>query len=179
MNIEQLDSALRDSGIVFLAYDGFLTQSLIVGMTEALDKESENNEISLAVSTNILTVFIELSQNMMNYSKFKSTNEQHFDGKGLIIVGYSNEDERYYVMSRNLISALDKEKITPKLDEVMGMDKTELRKLYREKRKSGDDKHAKGAGIGFIEVARKCESMEYSFSQANNEQYYFLLKTVI
>ena len=38
-DLRALEAILEEDGIVFLSYGGFLTQSLIVGMTEALDGE--------------------------------------------------------------------------------------------------------------------------------------------
>jgi len=174
MNIKHLDAELKEDGIIFLAYDGFLTQALIVAMTEALEKEPD---LSMTISTNILTIFIELSQNMMNYSKSQKSLAPKNDGKGMILVGH-DENDQYYVASRNLVSAQDKEVMEKKLDKVTQMDKKELRVYYREMRKTGHEKHDKGAGIGFIEIARKCEKMLYSFEKVDG-MYIFFFKAVL
>jgi len=177
VDINKLDTLLSSDGIVFLTYGGFLSQALIVGMTEALEKEAQVNDVSLKVSTNIFTIFIELAQNMMNYSKQKS--KEGFDPKGLIVVGYNNTKNEYYILSRNVISALDKEKIEPKLKEVQALDKESLKNLYRELRKSSRGKHEKGAGIGFIEIARRCDAIEFTFSPIEENSYFFVIKTII
>jgi len=178
MNIKRLDANLKEDGIVFLAYEGFITQALIVAMTEALEKESETGELNMTTSTNILTIFIELSQNMMNYSKCKKGKTFNSDGKGMILVGFDKEKDKYYVMSRNYVLEEDKEKMEHKLEKIVLMDKEELRKYYREMRKKGSDKHIKGAGIGFIEIARKCEKMVYSFDKIE-DSYTFTLKAIL
>ena len=144
-DLKPLENILEKDGIVFLAYGGFLTQSLIVGMTEALEMESENSALSMKLAGNIFTVFIELAQNMMNYSK-KVTDGM--DPKGLILVG-KTDDGYYYVLSQNIVDKKDKEKIEPKLKEVINASKDEIKKLYREARKSGKNTHSKGGGIGF------------------------------
>ena len=179
MDIKRLESILEDDGIVFLTYGGFLTQALIVGMTEALEKESELHDISMSVSSNILTIFIELSQNMMNYSKSKLASTDGFDPKGLVVVGYDVENNSYYIFSRNIVSKQDKENIQPKVEQIQPMNRDELKKLYRELRKSGKGKHDKGAGIGFVEIARRCDDMEYSFTQISEDKHYFAFKAII
>jgi len=176
MNLEHLDKELKDDGIVFLAYDGFLTQALIVAMTEALERESD--ELNKTTSTNILTIFIELTQNMMNYSKSQRALQSRNDGKGMILVGHDKEENQYYVMSKNLVNEEDKEHIKANLDKVSSMDSEALRKYYREMRKLGANKHDKGAGIGFIEIARKCEKMIYSFAK-RDDVYSFTLKAIL
>jgi len=174
-DLKPLENILEKDGIVFLTYGGFLTQSLIVGMTEALEMESESSSLSMKLSGNIFTVFIELAQNMMNYSK-KITNGM--DPKGLILVGKNNESY-YYVLSQNIVDKIDKEKIEPKLKEVVDASREEIKKLYRIARKSGKNAHAKGGGIGFYEIAKRSEKIIYEFLPINADKYYFKLKVFV
>lgn len=178
MDLDRLDNYLSTDGVVFLTYGGFLSQSLIVGMTEALEKEAESNDVSIKVSNNIFTIFIELSQNMMNYSKMKA-DTGGFDPRGLIVVGFDVKHDAYYIISRNIVSKDDKEKIEARVSQVEGKNKEELKILYRELRKSGRDRHQKGAGIGFIEIARRCDKVEHKFDQISDDRYYFMLKATI
>jgi hypothetical protein len=145
-DVTKLESLLQADGIIFLTYGGFLTQSLIVGMTDALEREAESSELSLKISSNIFTIFIELAQNMMNYSK--QVQSDGFDPKGLILVG-KDKDGNYYILSQNILDENDKQKIEPKLQQIQNSTKEEIKKLYRAARKSGKDTHAKGGGIGF------------------------------
>lgn len=179
MKFANLEEILERDGIVFLTYGGFLTQSLIAGMTDALEQEAQRNDLSVKISNDIFTIFIELSQNMMNYSKNKTQNGIQFDSKGLIIVGMNNEKTSYYIISRNVIDADDKGKVEKRLQEVEGLNKEELRALYRERRKSGRDKHDKGAGIGFVEIARRCDKIEHEFENVDSSRYYFTMKSTI
>ena len=179
MNFDKLENTLNENGVVFLSYGGFLSQTLIAGMTEALEKEAESNDISMRVSNNIFTIFIELSQNMMNYSKDKKREDGTFDSKGIIVVGFDHPTNCYYVMSRNIVSKADKERIEPKIQKAVQLDREDLKKLYRELRKSGLDKHNKGAGIGFIEIAKRCDFLEYRFDPIREDRFYFSVKTVI
>ncbi len=173
---KQLETVLAQDGILFLMYGGFLTQSLIVGMTEALEKESETNDLSAKVANNIFTIFIELAQNMMNYSK--KVEKNGIDPKGLILVG-RNENGKYYVLSQNIINEEDKKKIKEKLDNVKDLSKDEIKKLYRQARRSGKYTHQKGGGIGFYEIIKRSEEIDYSFEPITNGRYYFQLKAIV
>ena len=174
MRFEPLEKILEDEGIVFLSYGGSMTQPLISGMTDALEKEVKSNELSMKTSHNIFTIFIELSQNMMNYA---NTHPKSNDA-GLIIVGMTKDQQSYYIISRNKIDDKAKETIEKHLSVIEGKDKEELRKLYREKRKNkrGDNQ---GAGIGFIEIARRCDSIEHHYMPIGDKQYYFTAKAFI
>ncbi len=178
MNINEVQRMVDKDGIIFLSYGGFLSQALISSMTEALEKEAEYNDISMSDSNNIFTVFIELSQNMMNYSKAANVNDASFRPQGLILVSKSVEGN-YNIHSQNIISLQDKEKIEPKLLEVQSLDREGIKARYRELRKSGQHTHGKGGGIGFYEIAKRCDLLEYEFNQINEDKFYFYLKITI
>ena len=57
------------------------------------------------------------------------------------------------------------------------MDKKEIRKKYRELRRSGEKMHDKGAGIGFYEIAKNA-TIDYEFIP-EGENYYFIFKAVV
>jgi len=178
MNIDALQKMVDDDGIIFLSYGGHLSQTLITGMTEALEKEAEEYGMNMSISNNLFTIFIELSQNMMNYSKHAEATNNNVKPQGLIFVTKDSE-HNYYIHSQNIISLEDKLKIEPKLLEIQELDKDGIKKRYRELRKSGRNTHHKGGGIGFYEIAKKCDAIEHDFQKINNERFYFHIKTTI
>lgn len=175
MQFEQLENILEDEGIVFLAYGGSMTQPLIAGMTDALEKEVESNDISLKISHNIFTIFIELSQNMMNYAN----SHPEMNDRGLIIVGITQDKKSYYIISRNKISESAKTIVEKRLGEIEGMDNKELRMLYRERRKTKKRGEGSGAGIGLIEIARRCDKIKHHCHPLEDGKYYFTVKAII
>jgi len=172
MNVDNIQSIVDEDGIIFLTYGGFLTQTLIAGMTEALEKEAEYYDLNMGVSSNIFTIFIELSQNVMNYSKNKIENCKEVKSEGLIVVS-KDKDMNYFIHSQNIITKFDREKIEPKLQEIIDSSKDDLKKKYRELRRSGKDSHGKGGGIGFYEIAKRSDSIKYEFKELNDDKYYF------
>ena len=176
MDIREIQNMVEEKGIIFLNYGGYISQLLIAGMTDALEKEVEESDIEMGVANNIFVIFIELSQNMMNYSR-----HLHHDSRrsqGLIVVSRDKE-HNYHIHSQNIVSLMDKEKIEPKLIEINSLNKEGIKKRYRELRKSGKDTHAKGGGIGFYEIAKKCDIISYEFTKIGEDRYYFHLKTTI
>jgi len=178
MDINQIQSMVEDDGIVFLSYGGFLSQALISSMTEALEKEAEYNDLKMGISNNIFTVFIELSQNMMNYSKTTDLTNRDVKPEGLILVSKDNQGN-YFIDSQNIVAIEDKDKIEPRLQEIKSLDKEGIKKRYRELRKSGKNTHGKGGGIGFYEIAKKCKKLEYEFKKINENKFYFHVKAYI
>lgn len=178
MNINDVQKLVENDGIIFLSYGGFLSQTLIAGMTEALEKEAKANSVSMGVSNNIFTIFIELSQNMMNYSKSQYANCREIDPGGLIVVS-KDKESNYYIQSQNIVSIEDKEKMLPKLEDVTTLDRDGIKKKYKELRRSGKDTHGKGGGLGFYEIAKRCDKVEYNFTDINEDKLYFHLKIKI
>ena len=179
MDIDEIQRLVDKEGIVFVSYGGVLTQSLITAMTEALEQETADSDISLGVASNIFTIFIELTQNMMNYSKDIKKSCETIKPGGLIVVSKNTEGSAYFVHAQNIVSTKDKQKIEPKLQEVTSLDKDAIKKRYRELRRSGRHTHDKGGGIGFYEIAKRCDEITYQFTKINEDRYYFHIKTKI
>ena len=170
VSFDELESLLKEDNIIFLTYGGTFTQSLIAGMTGVLEKEVEEAELSMKISNNIFVVFIELAQNVMNYSK-KVKQENILDPKGLIFVG--KKDENYFVCSQNIISKKDKDKIEPRLKAIQSSSELEIKQLYKEVRRSGKESHEKGGGLGLLEIAKKSKEIEYHFQELGNDTFYY------
>ncbi len=171
MNVDNIQNIVEQDGIIFLSYGGFLTQTLIAGMTEALEKETTYHNLNMSISNNIFTIFIELSQNIMNYSKSKNKNCDVLKSEGLIVVG--KDTEHYYIHSQNAVDIRDKDKIEPKLCELLTMSRDDIKKTYRELRRSSKNTHEKGGGIGFYEIAKRSDEVKFEFKELHEDKYYF------
>lgn len=176
MDITEIQELIKRRGIVFLSYGGFLSQALISGMADALEKEAEHSELGMKDSINLFTVFIELGQNMMNYAASQGQSSKEALAGGLIFVSKDVNGD-YYIDSQNLLSLKDKEKIEPRLTEVQSLDKAGIRKRYRELRRTGENTHERGGGIGFYEIARRCNTIGYEFHKVSEDRFIFHIKT--
>jgi hypothetical protein len=58
-------------------------------------------------------------------------------------------------------------------------DKDGIKERYKELRRSGKNTHGKGGGIGFYEIAKRCDKLEFDFNEINSDKYYFHVKTTI
>jgi len=60
------------------------------------------------------------------------------------------------------------------------MDKDELKIYYKERRRADREGDSKGAGIGFIEMARKSsQPLEFSFQKIDDKHSFFTIKITI
>jgi hypothetical protein len=104
----------------------------------------------------IFEISVEMLQNILFYaygSRENGDSKQEADGTFKVI--YDSQNDTYTMISENIITSKQKEKILERVDGLDKLDEKEIRKLIREKMRSRDKQHEKGAGLGFLVMARK------------------------
>ncbi len=157
-----------------LKYKGQLTQGIISHCMDDL----EDSIVNIGMMGKVATISIELLQNMMNYSKTTDLTSRDIKSAGSIEVT-KDRNYTYYIQSKNIISIEDKQKIEPRLLDIQNLDASGIRAKYRELRRSGENAHDKGGGIGFYEIAKLTSSIEYTFTTINEQKYYFEFKAIV
>ena len=148
-----------------LQYDGKLTQEIISNNMNIIEEKIEN----IGLMGKVATVAVELSQNMMTYSKTPDLNSDEILSAGFIEVIQSDENI-YTISSKNIVSIKDKERMEPKLQEILSLDAAGIKKRYKELRRSGKDMHDNNGGIGFFEIAKVSPKIEYEFIPINEQK---------
>lgn len=179
MNISKIRKMMIEEGIVF-SFSGMISQELISFMVETAKAQLEEQGESSKMTRNIFLIAVEQLQNIMSYSKNRDTsNGSKYVSPGILVIGIDKKLDKYYVMSSNKIMHEDKIKISQKIDKINLLDKDSLRKLLREKLRSAEDKHNRGAGVGFIEMAkRSSEKLQYTFEEIEGKLYFHVLAYV-
>ncbi|MCK5295039.1 MAG: SiaB family protein kinase, partial [Arcobacteraceae bacterium] len=166
---------IKDDGMdTILEYNGELTQGIITHVIDTI----ENKVLNINMMSKVSTIAIELTQNMMNYSKSYDENCYKIIPAGYIEVT-KDKDDKFYLNAKNIISKEDKEKIEPKLLEIQSLDINGIKKRYRELRRSGQNTHAKGGGIGFYEIAKLSQDINFEFKSINKDKYHFLFNITV
>lgn len=174
MPIRHIKKIIEDDGIVFMTYVGVMSQTLLSGMIEALEQEQNLEGVPKKISHNVFTVLIEMTQNIIKYSKNEDEDGNKFKSNGLILVG-KNDDDDFYVHSQNIVSLADKNKITKRIEEIKKLNEDEIKQRYKELRRSAANSHEIGAGIGFYEIAKRAKNITYEFEEINNDKSNFYL----
>ena len=179
MNISEIRTIMAKEGIVF-SFSGMISQALTTFMLETAKNQLEEKGEDSKVIRNMCLISIEQLQNVMSYSKNKDIcNSSKYISPGVLVIGIDKDKNKYYVNSSNEIFSEDIEKVTKKINFINSMNKDELRKHLREKLRSAEDLHDRGAGVGFIEMAkRSSEKIEYDFEHIDGKVY-FHIKTYI
>jgi len=181
---EEADS----NGIVFY-YSGVLSQNVIKAMGDSLKQKLQKQDEKGAKSRKVFSTFIEMIQNAMHYSPSSpdyvpSSPDNDISKEGSIIVGKDND--KYFIICANFIEKRFEQRIREKLDPILSMTAEEIKLAYRQQLKNdqhGNDSISKGAGLGFLTLARdSIEPIEYALRSAvgsEDELTCFYLKATI
>jgi len=171
---------LKKEGIIF-SFSGPISQNLLEGIGATLRQKMSLEETSTGVMQKVFSIFVELMQNVINYSVERgSVSEEDPElSFGILVIGKKND--QFYIKSGNYISRAQKESLEEKLPLIQGMDKDELKRYYKQQRREEVDEGSKGAGLGFIEMARRASRpIEYDFLPTEEEgKYFFVINVVI
>ena len=180
MNLLKYKEINDDAGVIF-SFSGRISQSVLSGIAETLEKEFVSNGLDYNTIHSIFAIFIEQMQNVMNYSNERVNKEGNvFESPGICIVGYDAEKGKYYVSSANMMKLSDEKKLIFVLEKINAMDNDTLRSYYKELRRSGLNSHEHGAGLGFLEMAKKSsEPFEYNITSLDSENAFFEIKVTV
>ncbi|MCL2441236.1 MAG: SiaB family protein kinase [Treponema sp.] len=182
-DIFDLHIMMEDKNIS-LIYSGPLWAEGIGEIAGVLKKRLEFDNLPLDKSQKIFSVFIEQMNNMLMYSEeviqFNISKDEYTEcPKGTIVLG--KKDNNFFVQTGNIIRNESAELIKNRIDYLNSLDKTELRSFYKKQMKMEDNNpQSKGAGLGFIEIARRSGAkIEYSFKQYKEGLSFFSLYVTI
>ncbi len=162
--------------VSLLNYEGVLTQAKVEDMLESLEAKLEKDNLSRGAIAHIAIIFIELCQNMINYSKSAHAQECHIVPFGFIACIKNTTDSEYILEAKNIVSIEDKKRLLTRLKDIDTLDKDAIKQRYKELRRSAKNAHDKGAGIGLYDIAKRCKSVQYHFIPINEDKLYFHLK---
>ncbi len=168
---------------LFLTFSGPMSQDLMVEIGAILKTKMKLEGASFSTILKVFSILVELNQNIIHYSAEKVTDPPNSKaevsaGCGIIAIG--KDEDRYIILSGNMVRNGDKKRLEHKLKQLNDLNDEDLKKLYLERRKLEPEKDSKGAGLGFIEVARKTsQPLEYDLSNIDEQNSFFSLKAII
>jgi len=176
MDISKIRNIMAEEGIIF-SFSGIISQSIAEFMVETVSRQFEKQGHEKTTIRSMFLIAIEQLQNIMSYSKEKIVSSSNiYISPGILVVGFDEKKQKYYVSSSNEVNSEDEKKITKKVNLINSMAKDEQRKYLRDKLKTAEDTHSRGAGVGLIEMAkRSSEKLEYSFENIDKKRYFHIL----
>jgi hypothetical protein len=168
---------MKDSNIT-LMYEGEISQNITKAFTTMAESDMRKEEEDESIQQRVYHVMVECLQNIGKHAD-KITDEQGKEfGNGMFLV--QREKEKYSITTGN---AVEKEKavsLKEYLDKINSLDNDGLKKLYKEILSTGKLSDKAGAGLGFVDIAKKTkQKFGYHFLPINESITFFILKITV
>jgi len=158
---------LDDRGIVF-SYSGYLNEDILTGIGNALRTKLEIDQTDQKVSRGVFSAFVEQVQNVIRYSAETAMHANPAGDQGdtpdssnpailpfgLLAIG-EHSNGQHFVTCCNMIHSSDTARLKEQLESIRGLDRKALGSLMRDQLRNGPPEGSKGAGVGFISIARE------------------------
>ncbi len=163
---------------VQLVYEGEITHQITKAFTSLTETNMQLDEESHATQKKVFHVMVECLQNVGKHADCLDSKDGVKDGRGIFLL--SKNDEEYSITTGNVLVKSKVAEMTEALDQINSLDKDGLKQLYKQQIKEGRLSHKGGAGLGFIDIAKKTGSkLYYSFLSINDEFSFFVLTSKI
>lgn len=178
----ELKNVFAREGVI-LYYDGAISHDLVVEIAEIVKHKMKLDSVKYSTSQKVFSSVIEQLQNIFFYSDDIICPGDSDDGdkemrRGMLIVG--QEGSQYFVIGGNRITNDKIPLLRDKLTALQQMNKEELKRFSLEQRRQGPGSESRGAGLGFIELARQASSpIAFEFTPVSQGLSYFFIKTLI
>jgi hypothetical protein len=181
-----LRSMLHAQGVIF-AYSGYVTEPVLSGVGEALKQKLTIDDADTKTLRSVFAIFVEQMQNIIRYSAEKAHQPPPSATEagalreiryGILTIG--REGNEYVVCAGNLVQRADVPRLKERLNKIRNMSKDELKALYKEQLRSEPEQGSKGAGLGFMEIARRAtQPIDFDFTDVDEAYSFFALKATI
>lgn len=163
---------------VLLVYEGEITHQITKAFTSLTETSMEKEEESHSTQKKVFHVMVECLQNVGKHSDSSLIDEISKDGKGAFLL--SRTEEAFHITTGNLLAKESYEGMSEVLDKINSLDRDGLKKLYKQQIKEGRLSNKGGAGLGFIDIAKKTgNKLEYKFITVNDTLSFFVLSCKI
>lgn len=159
---------------LILVYQGDFTQESTKSILAMAERNLDSSGEESSIKRKVFNVMVEALQNIVKHSDELIDGEIHSHA-AIFLIG--KEANQYCIMSGNPVRKENVAGLTRKLEQINNLDKDGLKELYKEIIKNTTISDKGGAGLGFVDMARKSgEPLDYSFPELTSEYCFFCLK---
>ena len=163
---------------ITLVYEGEITHQITKAFTSLTESNMSKELESNSVQRKVFHVMVECLQNISKHADTFANNDYVYSGRGIFLV--SKAKDEYSVTTGNVIDNKKIDELTALLEQINSLDKEGLKELYKTQMKEGRLSEKGGAGLGFIDIARKTgKKLLYHFLPVSDTTSFFLLTSTI
>ena len=159
-----------------LIYEGEITHEITKAFTSLAEKKLENEQESSSVQRKVFHVMVECLQNISKHADID--HKTPYSKRGVFMINKTTES--YSIITGNIIENEKISELRNLLNDINEKTKEELNTLYKKQIREGALSDKQGAGLGFIDIARKTgEKLDYHFIKINESFSFFVLTSKI
>ncbi len=163
---------------ITLVYEGDITHQLTKAFTSLAESSMVKEEESGAVQRKVFHVMVECLQNLCKHADESQQLDSLYSSRGIFIV--SRDANEYCVTTGNMIEKTKIDELKGMLDHINSLDKEQLNDLYKKQIKDGVLSEKGGAGLGFIDIARKTgKKLDFFFQPIDEKTSFFIMTSTI
>lgn len=161
---------------ILLCFNGPFSQGLIEEIGSALRSYLKNEDTANSSALDVFAVYVELAQNIREYSARQNYNEMQASA---IIVIARDEDGCYEISAGNLVKVAEGEALLKRVEELEKLDKDALKALYKQTLRAPRESDG-SVGLGLIDIARKARvPVSCRLHPIEGDHGFFSLRVVI
>lgn len=154
---------------ILLIYQGLFDQEMIKSVLHMTEKKLTQELVEESIKKRLFNIMVEGLQNICKH-QIKTT-----DANENPILIISQSEEFFFVITGNLIANDKTNLVETKINQVNGMDKDQLKELYKKARLNSVISEVGGAGLGFIDIARKSgNKIDFKFYPITTNMSFFI-----
>jgi hypothetical protein len=162
---------------LILVYEGEFTQEITKSVLAMAERNLDSMGEDSSIKRKVFNIMVECLQNIVKHAE-DTTGVRDLKSSSIFMIGREADD--YLIVSGNPIRANRIDMLRTKLEEINSLDKDGLKNLYKEIIKNGDLSQKGGAGLGFVDMARKSgQKLEFDFAHIADDVHFFSLCTTI
>jgi hypothetical protein len=155
------------------SYLGSLTQKELDHILERLEAALSNSLSSRLAIKKIYNILVEGVQNIFGYLRSKASDDYLLES----FVFVNEVEGGYKIITGNFMRKQDIKSIESRIQIVNSLDANELKDLYRGVLDIGGTSEGGGAGLGFIDMAKKSTGeLIYNFDEVDDKHVFFTLE---
>jgi hypothetical protein len=167
---------IMSSKNLMLVYEGEFTQEITKSVLSMTERNLDSIGEEMSIKRKVFNVMVECLQNICKHAE---DSVKRMEEKGAVFM-IGREDSNYVITSGNFIQNDNVEDLKNKLDHINSLDKDGLKSYYKDLIKNTELSDKGGAGLGFVDIARKSgQKLEYDFEKVNDKVSFFSFKTKI
>jgi hypothetical protein len=159
-----------------LVYEGEITHAITKAFTSLAEKKLENEQEPSSVQRKVFHVMVECLQNITKHADIDG--HSPYSKRGIFMINEMKDS--YSIITGNVVDNKRIASLSALLDEINSKTKEELKEMYKTQMREGALSDKQGAGLGFIDIARKTgEKLEYHFIPIDEKYSFFILTNKI